>query len=265
MVTRRTGGADAMFARMTGRSPRPISPARGAHNQMADSPSKLSLTARAPEGSRSARRLRRSGAVPGVLYGGGDAPTHFSVDARILRNTLAHSGAILQISLDGGADSPVLVKDLQRHPVRGEVVHVDLLRVRMDEAIHTTVVIELTGADDSPGVSEGGVLSQETREVNIEALPGDIPDVIQHDVSAMQINDTLTLSAVTAPAGVTLLDDPDETVIATITPPTLEPVEEEIETETALVGEDGEPVEGAAAEEGEGSTEDPAADSGEAS
>src|SRR5436853_3849780 len=103
---------------------------------MADSPSTLSLTARAPEGSRSARRLRRSGAVPGVVYGGGDEPAHFSVDARTLRNTLAHSGAILQVSLDGGADSPVLVKDIQRHPVRGDVVHIDFLRVRMDEPIH---------------------------------------------------------------------------------------------------------------------------------
>jgi large subunit ribosomal protein L25 len=131
----------------------------------------------------------------------------------------------------------VLVKDVQRHPVRGEIVHVDLLRVNMNETIQTTVVLELTGGDDAPGVSEGGVLSQETREVNIEALPGDIPDSIVHDVSAMGMNETLTLAAVTVPAGVTLLDDLDETVIATITPPTAEPVEEEIETETELVGE----------------------------
>ena len=150
---------------------------------MADS-TKLSLTARAPEGSRTARRLRRAGEVPGVVYGGDGEPSHFSVDARILRNTLAHSGAILDISIDGGNASPVLVKDLQRHPVRGEIVHVDLLRVNMNETIHTTVVLELTGADDAPGVTEGGVLSQETRELNIEALPGDIPDSIVHDVSA---------------------------------------------------------------------------------
>ena len=212
---------------------------------MADS-TKLSLNARDPEGSRTARRLRRSGAVPGVIYGGDGEPSHFSVDARILRNTLAHSGAILDISVDGGTSSPVLVKDLQRHPVRGDIMHVDFIRVNMNETIQTTVVLELVGGDDAPGVDQGGVLSQETREVNIEALPGDIPDTITHDVSGMQIIDTLTLSAVTVPAGITLLDDLDETVIATITPPTLEPVSDDIEVETALVGEDGEPVEGEA-------------------
>ncbi len=186
------------------------------------------------------------------------SPTHFAVDARILRNTLAHSGAILDISIDGGTASPVLVKDLQRHPVRGEIVHVDFLRVNMSETIHTTVVLELLGADHAPGVVNGGVLSQETRELNIEALPGDIPDVIQHDVSAMEINDTLTLSAVTAPDGITLLDDLEETVIATITPPTLEPVEDEIETETGVVGdEEGEAkAEGDTAEEAEQSAAD---------
>ena len=216
---------------------------------MAES-TKLSLNARDPEGSRTARRLRRTGEVPGVIYGGDAEPSHFSVDARILRNTLARSGAILDISIDGGKASPVIVKDLQRHPVRGEIMHVDFVRVNMSETIQTTVVLELVGADEAPGVSEGGVLSQETREVNIEALPGDIPETIEYDVSGMHINDTLTLGMITAPEGVTVLDD-DEVVIASVTPPTLEPVEEEIETETELVGEDGEPLEGEAAE-GEG-------------
>jgi large subunit ribosomal protein L25 len=213
----------------------------------------LSLTARDPEGSRSARRLRREGLVPGVIYGGDGGPEHFAVDARILRNTLAHSGAILEVSIDGGAGTPVLVKDLQRHPVRGEAVHVDLLRVNMRESIHTTVVLELTGTEDPgpPGVVEGGVLNQETRELNIAALPGDIPDSIVFDVSALEMNETVTLSAVTVPEGVTLLDDLEETVIVTITPPTLEPVEDEIETETELIGEDGEPIEPAEGEDGE--------------
>ena len=229
---------------------------------MASDTTSLSLTARAPEGSRSARRLRRDGLVPGVIYGGDGEPMHFAVDARILRNTLAHSGAILEVSIDGGTGEPVLVKDLQRHPVRGDAVHVDLLRVNMSAKIHTTVSLELVGAEEAPGAVEGGVLNQETRELNIEALPGDIPDSITFDVSKMEMNATVTLSELKAPEGVTLLDDPDETVLATITPPTLEPVEEEIETETALVGEDGEPLEGeeleaalAAKEEGDGDSE----------
>src|SRR3954466_8544805 len=119
---------------------------------------KLSLTARAPEGSRSARRLRRSGEVPGVIYGGDGEPSHFSVDARILRNTLAPSGAILDVTLGDGMSSPALGKGLPPPPVRGGMVPVDLLGVNMNETIHTTVVLELLGADDAPGVGEGGVL-----------------------------------------------------------------------------------------------------------
>jgi large subunit ribosomal protein L25 len=227
---------------------------------MADTTS-LSLTTRAPEGSRSARRLRRDGLVPGVVYGGGDEPQHFAVDGRILRNTLAHSGAILQVSVDGGGSTPVLVKDVQRHPVRGEAVHVDLLRVNMNETISTTVVVDLVGGDAAPGVVEGGVLTQETREVTIEALPGDIPDSIQHDVSGMHINDTLTLGDLAAPQGVTFLDDA-ETTIASVTPPTVEPVEEEIETETEIVGD--EAVDSAEAEaQAEGDTADEADAAGE--
>ena len=204
--------------------------------------SPLALQARDPEGSRSARRLRRDGLVPGVMYGGGEDPQHFAVDARILRNTLAHAAQVIEVTVDGGATGNVLIKDVQRHPVRGEATHVDLLRVRMDVAIHATVPIEFTGAEEAPGVTEGGIFNQELREVNIEALPGDIPDSISYDVSGLEMNATVTLDVLTAPQGVTLLDDV-ETVIATITPPTLEPVEEEIETETALVGEDGEPIE----------------------
>ena len=199
---------------------------------------------RSERGSRATRRLRRRGLVPGVVYGGGDEPVTFAVDALTLRATLAHAGAVLDLKVDGGSVTPVIVKDVQNHPVRGEAIHLDLLRVDMNQPIHAVVVLDLQGGEESPGVSEGGVLSQETRELNIEALPDDIPDSIIHDVSGLEMNETLTLSAVTVPEGVTLLDDPEETVIATITPPTQEPVDDEIETETELVGEDGEPLEG---------------------
>ena len=226
-----------------------------------DTSTTLALTARAAEGSRSARRLRRTGQVPGILYGGEGGPELFAVDARILRNTLARSGAILEVAVDGGATAPVLVKDIQRHPVRGEAVHVDFLRVDMKVAIQTTVTLELLGGDHAPGVVEGGVLSQGVVELNIEALPGDIPDSLQFDASGLEMNETATLAQLTAPEGVTLLDDPDETVLATITPPTQEPVEEEIETETELVGE-GEAAEGEAEGDTSEEAEQSASDSG---
>jgi large subunit ribosomal protein L25 len=220
-----------------------------------DTSTTLDVTSRAAEGSRSARRLRRTGQVPGVIYGGDGEPQLFAVDGRILRNTLARSGAILEVTLDGGASGPVLVKDVQRHPVRGEAVHVDFLRVDMKVAIHPTVALELVGADEAPGVVEGGVLSQGVVELNIEALPGDIPDSIQFDASGLEMNATATLAELTPPAGVTLLDDPDETVLATVTPPSREPEPEEIETETELVGEE------AAEAQAEGDTGEEAAQS----
>jgi large subunit ribosomal protein L25 len=206
----------------------------------------LTVAEREPSGSRTARRLRREGNVPGVVYGGGDDPVAFQVEARALRQALAHAGAVLDLSVDGAPATPVVLKELTRHPVSGETIHVDLLRVRLDQAIQATVVLELIGAEDAPGAKEGGVLEHVTREVTIEALPNDIPDTVQHDVSGMQIGDTLTLEAIIPPAGVTLLDDL-ETVIATLTPPKLQAEAEiEIEEETELVAE------GATAEEAAG-------------
>lgn len=226
--------------------------------------SSLSVASREVGGSRAARRLRRSGEVPGVIYGGADAPVAFSVGALTLRNTLAHAGAVLELSLDDTKPGPVVVKELVRHPVTGEIQHIDLLRVRMDQKIQATVLVDLVGAESAPGVVDGGVLEQVTREVTIEALPGDIPDSVQHDVSSLEAGATLTLAELTAPDKVTFVDDP-ESVIATITAPRLVlETETEIETETELVGEDGEPIEGEAAE-GEGDGEAASSDGGEGS
>ena len=197
----------------------------------------LTVAKREPAGSRAVRRLRRSGFVPGVVYGGGAEPLSFQVEWRELRQALHHAGAVLDLSVDGEQGAPVVLKELTRHPVSGATLHVDLLRVRLDKAIQATVVLELVGTEDSPGAKEGGVLEHVTREVTIEALPNDIPDTIQHDVSTMEIGDTVTLEAVRAPDGVELLGDP-ETVVATLTPPRLQLEEEEgIEEETEVVGE----------------------------
>jgi large subunit ribosomal protein L25 len=198
----------------------------------------LDVRLREPGGSRAARRLRGAGRVPGILYGSGEDPLSFDVDARELRLALAGAGAVLDLSVDGSKATPVVLKEAQRHPVRGETVHVDLLRVRLDRAIHAVVALELTGAEESPGAREGGVLEQITRELNVEALPTAIPESIVHDVSAMQIGETLTLEAIAPPEGVTLLDDLQETVLATLSPPRLQTeAESEIEAETELVGE----------------------------
>ncbi len=204
---------------------------------MASQTTKLAITPRDPEGSRATRRLRRTGRVPGILYGGDGAPVTFSVDARELRHALAASGAVLEV-VDEGNATPAVLKSAQYHPVRGETMHVDLLRVNLDVAIHAVVPLELTGGDDSPGVKEGGVLEQITRELNIEALPTAIPEAITHDVSALDINDTVTLAQIAVPDGITLLDDLEETVIATLSPPRVETESDELEEETERVGED---------------------------
>jgi large subunit ribosomal protein L25 len=218
---------------------------------MASQTTKLSISPREPEGSRATRRLRRSGRVPGVLYGGGGDPLAFSTDARELRNALAARGAVLEVIADGKA-TPAVLKSAQYHPLRGETMHVDLLRVNLNVAIHAVVPLELVGGDDAPGVKSGGVLEQITRELNIEALPTEIPESLTHDVSAMEINDTITLADLTAPSGVTLLDDLEETVVATLTPPRLDVEADEIESETERVGDDAGAA-GAAAEGDSGS------------
>jgi large subunit ribosomal protein L25 len=221
---------------------------------MAATTSRLNVSTRDAEGSRAARRLRRSGRVPGVLYGGDGGAVSFDADARELRLALAARGAVLDLSVDGAKPTPVVLKEAQRHPVRGETIHVDLLRVRLDEAIHAVVPLELTGVEDAPGVKQGGVLEQITRELNVEALPTEIPESIVHAVGEMEIGETIVLSAVRAPQGVTLLDQLEETVVATLSPPRLQAeVEEEIEAETELVGE--------GVEEGEAPEETPSEDS----
>jgi large subunit ribosomal protein L25 len=225
---------------------------------MADSSTKLDVRSREAGGSRAARRLRRDGRVPGVLYGGGGDSQGFDVDARDLRLALARSGAVLDLSVDGGKATPVVLKEAQRDPVRGQTVHIDLLRVRLDQAIHAVVPLELTGVDDTPGVKEGGILEQIVRELNVEALPTAIPESIEHAAGEMQIGDTIGLDAVVMPEGVTLLDEIEDAVVATLSPPRLQvEEEEEVESETELVGEGGEDAEGAEGGEdsgGEGSS-----------
>src|SRR6476469_290805 len=134
----------------------------------------LTIEPRESSNSRATRRLRREGRVPGVLYGLGEEPLTFSVDARELRHALHGAGAVLEVSGDGTGTTSAMLKDSQRHPVRGDVMHVDLLRVDMNKPIQSPVAIHRTGGEDAPGVKEGGVLEHVTREINVEALPAEI-------------------------------------------------------------------------------------------
>ena len=221
---------------------------------------KIKVDERSEFGSRVSKRKRRDGLVLGVVYGGGEDARAFEVPEREIRVVLQTGAQLFDLEFDG-ASIPVVVKDQQRHPVRGHLQHLDLLEVNLKVAIQSEVPVELEGAEDAPGAKEGGVLEHVTREVTVEALPTEIPEQLVVDVSAMEINDTIQLSTVTPPEGVTfVVDDPEEVTIATLSPPRVEE-EPEVEEETELVGEDGEPIEpeeGAEGEDaGEGGDEQP--------
>jgi large subunit ribosomal protein L25 len=224
----------------------------------------LTVEERPEQGSRSVRRLRRSGFVPGIVYGGGSGDCRpFKVDGRELRHALHGGSAVIDLKIGGDAAIPVMVKDQQLHPVRSDVMHLDLIQVNLREKVHAPVTVEVTGVEDAPGVKGGGVLEQVTRELNVEALPTDIPENITVDVSHLEAAATMHLSEVTAPEGVVFLDDPEETIIATITIPTEEPEEPEVEEETGLVGEGEADASAEGAAQAEGATGDEASGAGD--
>jgi large subunit ribosomal protein L25 len=219
---------------------------------MASKRSTLKAAPRADFGSRSSRRMRREGVVPGVVYSGGSEATAFQVNDRDVRTILSEGAALFDLQIEDGKAVPVVIKEEQRHPVRGDLQHLDLMQVNLKEAIQAEVAIELEGVEDAPGVKGGGVLEHVTREITVEALPAEIPDNICIDVSGLEVNDTLSLAAVTAPEGVTFVaDEPEEVTIVTVSPPRVEEAAPELEEEAELVGEGEGEGEGDAAE-GEG-------------
>jgi large subunit ribosomal protein L25 len=219
---------------------------------------KLQVSERERRGSSESKRLRKTGLVPGVLYGKGKTPYAICVPERELRRALTGDSGlhtILDVVIEGKKTTHAsILKDYQRDPIRGTVIHVDLQEVPLDQPIQATVVVELVGAEEAPGVREGGALSQVAREVNVEALPMEVPEHVELDVSGMAMGDSLRLSDLPPWEGVTFLDDP-ETVLATVTVP----MREEEPAEAVAEGEEAEGEErpeGAAEGEGaEGSGE----------
>jgi large subunit ribosomal protein L25 len=205
---------------------------------MASKRSCLKAAPRAEFGSRASRRMRREGVVPGVVYSGGSEAIPFEVRERDVRSILSEGAALFDLEIDGGKAVPVVIKEEQHHPVKGSIRHLDLMQVKLDEAIQAEVALELEGIEDAPGVKGGGVLEHVTREITIEALPTEIPDNIVVDVSAMEINDTLSLATVTPPDGVKFVaEELEEITIVTVSPPRVEEATPELEEEAELVGE----------------------------
>jgi len=181
---------------------------------------KLEVREREELGSRRSRRLRAQGFIPGVLYGKGHSRA-IVVPERDLRTAMTGpSGlhAILDVVIEGQKTvHPSILAEYEQDPIRGTISHIDLREIRLDQAIHATVVVHLVG--DSVGVKAGGVLSLVARELHVEALPADVPEHIDVDVSLMEVGDVLRLADIPAIESVTYLDDAHETVIATVSLP----------------------------------------------
>jgi large subunit ribosomal protein L25 len=218
---------------------------------------KLVVKARETSGTRSSRRLRREGLVPGVLYGGRGKPRAFCVQERELHRVLsgAHGlHAILDVVLEG-QETPhhAVLKDYQLDPRRSTLIHVDFHEIRLDQPIQAQVVVELVGT--SEGATRGGVLQLVLREVTVEALPTAMPDRFELDVTELGIGDSARVADLQVPEDATVIDDPD-TVVATVLAPRLEveeeAAEEEVSEEEAAAAPEAAAEEGAEAEGGPG-------------
>lgn len=198
--------------------------------------------------------------MPGVVYRDGQDARPLQAEAHDVSLFLNEGHTLFDLEIEGQSKVPVVVKEQQRHPVRGDLVHIDFHEVDLSVEIQAEVPIELAGAEDAPGVKEGGVLEHVTTEITVEALPEDIPERLELDVSEMVIGDTLQLAVLVPPEGVELVaDNPEEVTVATLNPPRVEAEPEpELEEEAELVGE-----EAAEAEVGEAEAE-PGEDAGEA-
>lgn len=222
----------------------------------------LKVQPRSDFGSAVTRRLRRAGHVPGVIYGAGKEATAFSVDAVELRRTFsgASMNSIFDVVIDGtGVTRHAVVKDYQMHPTRGTVVHLDMHEIPLDKPIQTTVPVNVSGL--SPGVTRGGLLNVMLREVAISGLPMELPTVVEVDVTGMEVGDTVRVSDLAVPEGISFLSEPDAVVVAiaaTRVARALSSADTDAEAEEEL--EASVPVEAAA--EDEGAEAEPAEDGG---
>lgn len=194
----------------------------------------LNADMRTEHGKGAARRLRRAGRVPAVLYGHGDETRTLSVDAVELEKLLASinvENTLIEVAVGGGASTRALIREVQLHPYRPEALHLDLLQVHAGEKLRLQIPIRLTGSPE--GVRNGGTLDQSVYELDVECLPGDIPDTAEVDVTGLAIGDSIRVRDVSLP-GVTVLND-DNLTVASVVPPAVQALPETPESEDGPV------------------------------
>ena len=217
---------------------------------MTNESARLTARARTTSGKGAARQLRRSGQLPAVVYGRRDEAESLALDTHELSRLLSRIHAattVIDLEVDGGKPRPVLIREIQRHPYRPQLLHVDFFEIRADVKIRVSVPLHLL--ETPHGVEMGGILQHLRHEIEIECLPNEIPSEFTIDVSELEIGDSLHVSDVDT-GGVEVLDDEGLT-ICTVVPPAVEEVEEEEE-----VGEVEEAEADAAAEAPEAEAEE---------
>lgn len=200
----------------------------------------LEARLRTERGKGGARALRRQGYVPAVIYGHGEETRACKVNAKDLEKLLAlgsYESILIDLKLDGGKSQQVLIREVQVHPYKPEVLHVDFLAVHKGKQVRLEVPVRLTGV--APGVKEGGIIEHLRHEVEIRCVPAKIPEALELDISSMGIGDSVTVADLVVPKGVEVTSDP-AAVIASIVPPTVHKVEE-VEVVEAEVEEEVEP------------------------
>ena len=197
----------------------------------------VEASSRESYGSGNSRRLRREGKVPGVIYGGGEEPQSLVLDHNSLIHQLeneAFVASILSIKTDEGTQKAIL-RDVQMHPYKPKILHVDFLRINSKEAFTMSVPLHVEGADVAAGVSEGGVVSHLVTDVEISCLPADLPEFLNVDISKLELGASAHLSDITLPDGVTLTalaaeEAEDYAVVAILAPRSVKSASEEAES-----------------------------------
>lgn len=225
----------------------------------------LKVERRDGAGKGVARKLRAAGRVPGVLYGHGIETTSIQMASQDLLHLFHHGGTsqLIEVQLDGTTHLAI-PREIQRDHIRGRYIHVDLLAVSRTEKV--TLSVEVYEVGEAAGVRAGGVIEHHLREVELECLPGDVPERIEIDVTALEIGDLLRVADLTPPPGITFLSDPETPLISVIMPAALR-----VDADLTLPGEEAPeapaeeeeaPAE-AGSEEAESAAEEPAAEGGE--